>query len=619
MADRYVSTTGADANPGNNWNVAFATVQKGIDDCAATGGGTVHVAHGYYAQRVTGKTGVNLKGYGPVAGAQPLELPSFGEGVDVCPGKPILDGTGGGTVIALANVNNVKVENFNIVRGDADQNNKGGGVYILGREIEVKACCLIANTADADGGGACVDTASATITFDDNLFWMNVADGGGGGLAIVSAKGVRVVNDNSFIDNRNTSGGNVGGGGVHVRESKEIVIDRASFTTNQSSYGGGGLFATDCSGGTPAVLVTNARFSANASDHRGGGAGMMRQSWVTFRACEFRANTAKVDGGAVSVNNLGNAGGHAPAAHRVAKTYVALENCTIAGNEARDDGGGLYVSSSSLGIVTDCSFTQNSCQNNGGAIQCTYASALDVTSSTFEHNLSRQGDGGAISLRNADLQVSGTSSFSHNVARRGRGGAVFTRTADIDAHYTVFLARWGYVARGGTTANISGANFANNFARNGGGGVGALGSHYTLATNLTQCTFENNRVQQAGPGGGVWGEGTALTVTASTFQNNQVFMPGQSARGGAVAAISCPSFTMTGGTVAHNRAFFGGGVAMLGCPNPAVTNVTFNMNFITVPPGAGEEIHSQACAGVTANGLINANQGIVPGRVAVVP
>lgn len=154
MADRYVATTGADTNPGTSWNVAFANVQKGIDDCAATGGGTVHVAHGYYAERVKGRTGVNLLGYGPVVGAPSIETPDFGEGVDTCPGKPILDGNGGGTVIAFNNVNSVRVENFNIVRGDADQNNTGGGIYILGRELHVKSCCLIANAADSHGGGA---------------------------------------------------------------------------------------------------------------------------------------------------------------------------------------------------------------------------------------------------------------------------------------------------------------------------------------------------------------------------------------------------------------------------------------------------------------------------------
>ena len=108
-------------------------------------------------------------------------------------------------------------------------------------------------------------------------------------------------------------------------------------------------------------------------------------------------------------------------------------------------------------------------------------------------------------------------------------------------------------------------------------------------------------------------------MTASTFDGNQVFMPGQNARGGAVAAIDCTGFTMTGGMVTHNRANFGGGVAMRNCANPTVNNVTFNMNFITLPNGAGEEIHVQACAGVTTNGLINANQGVIPGRVALVP
>lgn len=621
MADRYVSPTGADNNPGTNWNVAFLTIQKGIDDCFATGGGNVHVAHGYYAERVKGKTGVNLLGYGPLPAAPPIEAPELDGEAALCPGKPIIDGNQGGTVVALANVQNVKVENFNIIRGKADQNNLGGGIYIRGTQIHIKSNCILVNTADRDGGGSCVDAGSSAILFEDNVFWLNVAQGGGGGVAIIESKDVRFTNGDTFIDNQNTSAGNVGGGGIHIRESKDIVIDQAAFTANVSSYGGGGIFAIDCSGGTPAVTVSNSRFSGNESAHRGGGAGIMRHSWVTFSECEFVANTATIDGGGIAFNNLGGtaAGQDSPAGHRANNTYGLMENCSFENNESGDDGGAVYVSSSSLGIVRTCSFVQNTSENNGGAIQCTYASALDVTDSTFRYNTSRQANGGAISLRNADLLISGATVFQNNIARRGSGGAIFARTADIGFAFTRFLISWGYVARGGVTVAITGASFQNNFSQHAGGAIGVEASHYTLGLSVSTSSFTSNFVRQNGPGGGVYIRGGSATLVDNDFERNQVFMPGPNARGGGVAGINCQGFSMTGGTVAHNRANFGGGVSLLNCANPTLTGVTFNLNFITLPTGSGEDIHTETCAGVTANGLLNANQGSIPGRVTVLP
>jgi hypothetical protein len=109
MADRYVKNSGADGNPGTSWQMAFQTVQKGIDDCAGSGGGTVHVEHGYYSENLNMRSSVVLKGYGPQPGAPPVEAPELNEGAEICPGKPILDGTNSATVVSFAGIQNATI------------------------------------------------------------------------------------------------------------------------------------------------------------------------------------------------------------------------------------------------------------------------------------------------------------------------------------------------------------------------------------------------------------------------------------------------------------------------------------------------------------------------------
>ncbi len=619
MADKYVSNFGADVNPGNNWNLPFATIQKGVDDCFATGGGTVHLAFGYYPELVVGKSGVNILGHRPAPGAQPIDFPDLSEIIDICENKPVLDGNSSGTVITLNNVNNVSIQNLNVIRGDSGNRN-GGGIYLSGSDLSIKSCCIIGNKSNHKGGGAVVERDSSNIQFTDNLFWHNTSLDGGGGLSILNARNVKVTENNYFISNSSTGAGNAGGGGVSIRSSVDIVIDKAAFTANKCSYGGGGLFAIDCAGAQPAILVTNSRFWNNNSDHRGGGAGVTRQSWITFMECNFENNKAKVDGGGIGINNLGNDGQDSPAAHRTNKTYVHIENCKFEGNESKDDGGAIYVSSSSLGIIKNCSFIRNIADNNGGAIQCTYASAIDIFRSSFRGNISQLLNGGAISLRNADLSISDSSTFNGNVARAGSGGAIFVKTADIGRMYTSHLRGWGYVNRGGATVNVSNTTFEHNFGKNSGGGICLVANHYTLTLNLTECNFVRNRVQSSGSGGGVFAKGATTIIDESKFDSNQVFALGPNLRGGAIALADCPSTSITGGTIEHNRANFGGGLSLKLCPNPNISGITFNRNFLTGGlNGRGREIHTETCAGVTVAGLIAANNGSLNGGVTVIP
>jgi predicted outer membrane repeat protein len=621
MADRYVKNTGADGNTGTSWQTAFQTVQRGIDDCAATGGGIVHVEHGYYAENLTMRSGVSLVGYGQQPGLPPIESPALDNEAELCPNKPILDGSNNATVITCAGVQNVAIDNFNIIRGKGSNNDRGGGVYISGTAVRINACCIIQNVAADFGGGVCVDSGSSNIDFRDDLFWFNSSDGGGG-MAIIETKVVNII-DCQFLQNTNGSTQGKGGGAIHVRKCKDIIVDDVEFTTNSSNDLGGAILITACSQAIPSVTVRNSRFNGNTAKLSGGGIMVTDKSFISVSDVEFVSNHADTDGGGLAFNNRGLPAGGVfnPAAVRTAGQFSPVTNCRFENNTAGDDGGGLYLTAATMVVATDCTFRSNSAQENGGGLECTFGSAIDITDCAFEFNVAETGNGGGFTLRDADLQASDVV-LRHNVSRRGQGGGIFlhteSQTTTATALFHVFLTGWGFVTRG-ARAVIADVLLEDNFARTGGGGIGSRGGNYPLSVAVRASTFNNNRVQDEGFGGGFMAENVSVSLADNNFDRNQVFMPGVNSRGGAVAGISCPSFAMTGGTVTHNRANYGGGVALQACPNPTLAGVTFNRNFITVPPGRGEDIHTQGCLGVTVGALLNANPTATPGQVVVLP
>jgi len=621
MADKYVSTQGSDTASGDSWAAAYRTVQRGIDGCASTGGGTVNVEQGIYRERVSMKSSVVLQGTGPApGGAPPPTKPSDvfeEEEIFLCPNRPTLNGGSGGTVVTMDGVQNAAIVNFNVILGMADQaGGRGGGIYIRGENIRVEKNCLLLNRATMEGGGACVDQDSKNVDFIENLFSKNSADSGGG-IAILRSRDVRIRQAHRVLDNAADPADEGGGGGVYIEASTGVDIDDAVFRGNESTLDGGGVYITGCSGATPSVTI-KAEFS-NIAVRRGGGAAVRKQSWVTFSECKFLGNEAP-EGAALSIENEGGAqpDQHTPAAHRANKTYVLAEKCTFEKHIAMIGGGAAFITAASLFIARECEFEQNRAQQDGGACHVSLASALDIEGGTFETNFALAGDGGAIFLDNADLTVSDAVKFRRNIAFKGPGGAVRAVTRDVPAAETARLAQWGFVA-GGATVDVSKGVFEGSFAAESGGAISAAGAMYALAVKVSDSRVQGSWVRHKGGGGAISLINVNAAISDTDFEKNLVFMPGNDSKGGAIEAIDCPKFSLTGGTVQLNRANFGGGLSLKGCPTAQVAGVTFKNNFITFAGGRGENIYVQSCQGVTSAALNQANPGMVGGTVVVVP
>jgi hypothetical protein len=156
----------------------------------------------------------------------------------------------------------------------------------------------------------------------------------GGAIRFSAPAGVLNVSDCHFDQNLTT----VDGGGITVLDGS-LLIQRCTFTTNQSAGSGGCIFFGQGSG-TPTASITNCTFVNNFASISGGA---IRQSNTTpytsaISSCTFVVNNAGASGGAISVgggtmtflNSLftangagGNPGGHIGA---TAGTVTSLGN-----------------------------------------------------------------------------------------------------------------------------------------------------------------------------------------------------------------------------------------------------------------------------------------------------
>ena len=216
--------------------------------------------------------------------------------------------------------------------------------------------------------------------------------------------------------------------------------------------------------------------------------------------------------------------------------------------------------------VIDCAFQNNHAtatgqDTAGGAIYGFGGGDTTIVGSTFTSNAAS--DGGAVGSLDANLTVI-DSTFSGNAAtgtggnpgNGGCGGAL-------------------YMDGKNEATSLCGVTIENNTAGAIGGGVFRVSNDHTGSFAIDRSTVDSNKVTptDSGNAGGLYLEGLALTVTATTISRNRAFFNGG-------IWINTDTVTMTNTTIAENTAFGsnGGGMWLGHTPAGTVTNCTIANN-----------------------------------------
>jgi fibronectin-binding autotransporter adhesin len=311
----------------------------------------------------------------------------------------------------------------------------GGGFHATGNAtVNIDGGTITGNDADSEGGGLwngsgimTISDTSGNVLIDSNTASGIAADNGGGGI-FNSAGGTIIIQDNNAntvtISNNVADGTEGSGGGIFNDGGGTLTITGAVIDNNSANRAGGGI--EDNSGAGLGVMLTNVTLSNNDVD---GGAGA----------------PAPGNGGGLHVTGVGD---------------VVIDGGSITNNNARTEGGGLWIGS---GLLT---------------ISDTAGSVL-IDGNTASGNAANDGGGGIFSAGGdvmiQDNEGGNAVTISNNVAdgTSGSGGGILIDT--------------------GGTLTATGAIIDGNSANRAGGGI-EDNSGAGLGVTLTNVSLTNNDV-----------------------------------------------------------------------------------------------------------------------------
>ncbi len=221
-----------------------------------------------------------------------------------------------------------------------------------------------------------------------------------------------------------------------------------------------------------------------------------------------------------------------------------------------------------------------SVNSNGGAIRIAQNSEVALRNLRLVDNQTNNGEGGALSvdaskatLENVDIvgnKVQGTTRPGGGISLVS--GSQLTMTGGRISNNEVVNGWGGGIRVLGSSVTMSGVEISGNTTDGAGGGAGMLAEGATTVVNLTQVSFDKNVSTQEG-GGARFLEGATVTLTNSTFTNNE------GSEAGAFSAGNVAQLTVNGGTISGNKATNrGGAVFMWGTTVANITNATITGN-----------------------------------------
>ena len=265
---------------------------------------------------------------------------------------------------------------------------------------------------------------------------------------------------------------------------------------------------------------------------------------------------------------------------------ISLSDLTLTrGKPSAGLGGGLALAGSATVTLTNVNVASNTAATGGGGIYVGNGVHVTMNGGTISGNTSANGAGvylaagGTFTMNGSTASpatISGNTATATATAITGEGGGVFVTGAS------------GSTPTGALVLN--GVTVSGNAAKGGAAQFGGLGAGVFNAGSTTisgTSTFSGNQVTAstnagsaglAGWGGGIYSQGTVLSITDTAFTNNTATAAGSNLSfGGGVANFGPASLTRT--TFTTNTAQFGGGLFASG--SATVADSTFTGNSAT--------------------------------------
>jgi parallel beta-helix repeat protein len=220
----------------------------------------------------------------------------------------------------------------------------GGGIFVYSNsEPIIQNNTITSNTGNSLGGGITVDNSTPTI--NKNTIIGNTTSGDGGGIHI-SYSSDSTISNNTIIGNIASDKG----GGMHVAYNSPSITGN-TINNNTTVVSGGGIYMYDSDSNVSGNTITG-----NTADSTGGGIFVTENSYPDINSNSIKYNDAPYGGG-INIHNSSpningntieyNTGVYGGGINVSNSSDATIEDNDITNNTAINDGGGIYVSSSS--------------------------------------------------------------------------------------------------------------------------------------------------------------------------------------------------------------------------------------------------------------------------------
>jgi hypothetical protein len=256
--------------------------------------------------------------------------------------------------------------------------------------------------ADADGTGGAIFLGFRNVaTFKNVKFINNITSSGIGGAVSSKSLNTTTMEDCEFTGNRVR---NIGGAIYHVFSN--LTVTNCKFTDNvctnaAAREGGAAIMVDGANGDNGKISITQSTFSKNIGYAQGGAVYLFlyNTNTATIDRCEFSENRV----GRSTDTGLGFGGGLRTGQNAknspndgfnmaTAATSITISNSTFFKNTGYDQGGGLWLGSSTVNI-TNSTIVGNTLENgNGGGIKISGAtSTVNMVNCTIAENTTPTG------------------------------------------------------------------------------------------------------------------------------------------------------------------------------------------------------------------------------------
>jgi autotransporter-associated beta strand protein/predicted outer membrane repeat protein len=261
---------------------------------------------------------------------------------------------------------------------DNSAGNLGGGIYATEAAIQIDGCEFAGNIAPS---GAALMASGGTLTMAESTIHDNAANSYGGGIygsgcaldltgctftgnssayggAVYAHAGSATVRRCEFRSNEARDFG----GGVELHIVTTATIAENTFSDNWAARGAGGLYLYSATATVSDNVI--ARNSASGPSSGGGGISVSGTG-TTIQRNWLQGNHAGLYGGGVYLNG----------------TAMAVDSNVLVGNTSTS-GGGLYLSSTFTGTLTNLTLARNVASYQGGGA-VVFASGAVFANSVF--------------------------------------------------------------------------------------------------------------------------------------------------------------------------------------------------------------------------------------------